>query len=393
MNLPRLDLLIYAHDGRGLGHASRSIAVGMAVRRLFPEMKVLFVSGCKLSASFIGKAPLDWLKLPSYETRVVQGKSRGTKGYSNFSDADLGRFRSRMIRDIVVLYRPRCVLADHSPQGKHKELLPGIEGCRGSDTRWVLGVRGVVGEVPQVFSELAESTFRSHYHSMLWYGDSGVLGIDPKNMLHDRFGKPPVETGYVSRLSEWVHWQAVPPPADPFLAGTVSIPWAGEHTYRFLSNLADALGKIGSAFGNWRLFIGLPETTSKAGSIYDLFHDMPFCSVEPAGAHYPEAVINSKIAVIYGGYNSITDVLWANKPAVVVLRSMQDREQETHVAQLRQASRSGMSLLDEGTATVDDLFRALKGALSESATTSHRIDVNGAERAAGYLSSLIEEPD
>ena len=50
----RLDVLIYAHDGRGLGHASRSIGVGMALRRLYPELKVLFVSGCSLSQELIG---------------------------------------------------------------------------------------------------------------------------------------------------------------------------------------------------------------------------------------------------------------------------------------------------------------------------------------------------
>jgi predicted glycosyltransferase len=57
--MARLDVLIYAHDGRGLGHASRSIGVGMALRRLYPDLKVLFVSGCSLSQELIGAAPLD----------------------------------------------------------------------------------------------------------------------------------------------------------------------------------------------------------------------------------------------------------------------------------------------------------------------------------------------
>ena len=66
MQNQRLDVLIYAHDGRGLGHAGRSIGIGMALRRLAPQLKVLFVSGCSLAQELIGRAPLDWLKLPSY---------------------------------------------------------------------------------------------------------------------------------------------------------------------------------------------------------------------------------------------------------------------------------------------------------------------------------------
>ncbi|MGB3210935.1 MAG: hypothetical protein WBB19_09555, partial [Desulforhopalus sp.] len=122
----RLDVLIYAHDGRGLGHASRSIGVGMALRRLFPELKVLFVSGCNLSQELIGRAPLDWLKLPSYETRVVRGKSMGIPGKSMFTDQQLGQFRSKELAHLVAMYRPRLVLVDHTPQGKHKELVQAV---------------------------------------------------------------------------------------------------------------------------------------------------------------------------------------------------------------------------------------------------------------------------
>ena len=71
LSSPRLDLLIYAHDGRGLGHASRGVAVGAAVRRLFPELKVLLLSGCRQTGALIGPIPLDWIKLPAYEKVIV----------------------------------------------------------------------------------------------------------------------------------------------------------------------------------------------------------------------------------------------------------------------------------------------------------------------------------
>ncbi|MFC1876511.1 hypothetical protein ACFL2E_04470, partial [Thermodesulfobacteriota bacterium] len=137
-----MDLLIYAHDGRGLGHASRSIAVGMAVRRLYPELKLLFITGSRMVSQLIDNVPLDWLKLPAYQTKVVDGVSTGRSSFINFTDTELGECRSSIIKHLVGVLRPRCILADHTPQGKHKELVPSLEATRDTDTTWVLGVRG-----------------------------------------------------------------------------------------------------------------------------------------------------------------------------------------------------------------------------------------------------------
>ncbi|MCP4409301.1 MAG: hypothetical protein GY807_16420, partial [Gammaproteobacteria bacterium] len=179
----------YAHDGRGLGHASRSIGIGMALRRLFPHLKVLFVSGCRQSQQLIGAAPLDWLKLPSYETTVENGKSRGVIGKSMFSDSQIGRFRTKELEHLVALYRPRLVLVDHTPQGKHRELVPALSIGRDIGTLWILGVRGVLGDVDQTRSELAVSLFRKYYRGLLWYGDSRVLGESHLKQLQKQYGQ------------------------------------------------------------------------------------------------------------------------------------------------------------------------------------------------------------
>ena len=116
---------------------------------------ILFLSGCKESQDLIGTAPLDWIKLPSYETIVSDGRSRGVRGNSNFDDGELGQLRGEQIKQIVKTYNPRIILADHTPQGKHRELLPALQDNNSSDIKWVLGLRGIPGNVSQVRSELA----------------------------------------------------------------------------------------------------------------------------------------------------------------------------------------------------------------------------------------------
>jgi predicted glycosyltransferase len=390
----RLDLLIYAHDGRGLGHASRSIAVGIAHRRLYPQMRVLFVSGCRQSRDLIAGAPLDWIKLPAYETEVIQGKSRGIRGRSNYSDGELGNLRAQTLAHLINLYRPRLVLSDHTPQGKHKELRLALEVSREIDTQWVLGVRGVIGSVPQVQSDLARTLFRDHYRAILWYGDSKVLGVSHMEQLSAHFGVDPIETGYVSRLGELLQLPqgTLDTHADKALAGTVSIPWVGEKTLAVLNNLAGAIAAIGEAYGNWHLYLGSNGDPKIALKIRQLFASLPHCSLRLPGAGYPKSLLSSRMALIYGGYNSLVDVLYGKIPAVVVLRAMQDEEQKVHIDKLSRAITDALSILHEEAVDTKVLEKALRARLEQGKLENHGINLVGASNASRFLATLMD-PD
>lgn len=380
---PRLDILIYAHDGRGLGHAGRSIGIGMALRRLYPELKVLFISGSVFSSELIDPAPLDWLKLPSYATRIIDGKSRGITGPGNFTDQQLGKLRGEAIKQVVELYRPRVVLCDHSPRGKHRELLPALEVSK--DTQWVLGVRGVVGSVPQVFSGETREIFKKYFHKILWYGDETVLGHNGPDELHRCFGCRPVSCGYVSRLGERIllHRQTRAVEETKKYAGTVSIPWQGEGTGAVVRNLAAALKAIGPDHGEWRLFIGTSENQG-GNDPGHWFAGLPGVRVEPPGSRYAPALAQSKAALIYGGYNSVTDILCLNLPAVVLLREMQDEEQQQHLRLLARHTEDQLRILPEHEATPEQLQQLLSEQ-SARVLPAPTIKLNGAETAAHAL--------
>jgi predicted glycosyltransferase len=389
MEIPRLDIMLYAHDGRGLGHASRTVAIGMALRRLYPELRVLFVSGCKVSQELIGRAPLDWLKLPSYETAVVGGKSRGIAGNSGYGDRELGELRGAQLAQLVQLYRPRVVLADHTPQGKHRELLPALTAARDLGSWWVLGVRGVVGAVPQAASGLARQVFDDHYHHLLWYGDPVVLGSEHRQGLEAQYGVEPVACGYVARLREVHRWQKAAGAGGMELAGTISIPWLGEHCRPFLTSLAEALRLLGPDCGSWRMFLGR-NTFDDGWRAEAMFDDLPHCRVEPlSGAGYVESLGRSKMALIYGGYNSLMDVLALGLPAVVVLRAMQDREQQQHLERLQHAAGELLSPVEEHAAGAESLCELMRRALGATTRRTHRIDMDGAATAAKLLAGLL----
>lgn len=391
MALPPLDILLYGHDGRGLGHASRTIGIGMALRRLYPRLRVLFVSGCRLSQELIGAAPLDWLKLPSYETAVVDGTSRGIDGTSNFSDSELATLRSETLRTIIKLYRPRLVLADHSPQGKHKELVAALEHSGGTNTRWVLGVRGVIGAVPQLQSERGQRLFERYFSTLLWYGDRAVLGESHLLQLQRHFGVAPVECGYVSRAAEVsrLHDSSLLSPQK--LAGTISIPWLGESTAGLLTELAEAIRRLGPQWGAWRLFVGVDAGSEEEKTVQSLFGTLPNCFVEPPGSRYLSALAQSQCAVIYGGYNSLMDVLYRGLPTVVLLREMRDNEQQIHLNQLMHTTPHQFLVLSEAEATREDIYTALQRQLSQAAPKRAGVNLEGAPRAAHTLVALLNQ--
>lgn len=382
----RLDILIYAHDGRGLGHVSRSLGIGMALRRLFPELKILFVSGSAFTLELLGGATLDWLKLPAYKTEVMGGVSKGVAGNSMFSDRELGELRSRDLCHIITQYRPKLVLVDHTPQGKHRELIQALEVAP-DDCHWVLGVRGVVGAVKQAKNATTREIYQRYYSDLLWYGDTGVLGKQHCQLLAQQYGVVPFECGYVSRLGEYLLCNGSKN-IDSRWACVVSVPWLGEKSLYFLQCLAEALMQIPADYGSWCLFVDAGDDDLDA-HVTDLFSDLEHCHLERPGRNYAKALMNAESALIYGGYNSLVDVLFAGLPALVVLRDMQDKEQQIHVHCLQEILAGALVSLPENNITAEKLQHLLVQNLNKTVYREKRAEVDGATRAAEYLYSKL----
>jgi predicted glycosyltransferase len=356
----RLDFLIYAHDGRGLGHASRSIAICMALRRLFPERRVLFISGNKNTHSLIGLSPLDWIKLPSYETTVKNGVSKGKDGDSNFYKSVLGNLRSELVASIVRIFKPRCVLVDHAPAGKKEELVSAMELNRSKDTLWVLGLRGIPGDVPDLWSDKAAKIFNKYYHAVLWYGDKRILGDNTKAAIKNSYQTEPIETGYVSRMSEFRF---------------------------FMEKLASALKSIGPSYGKWRVFVPRNEIQN----VKRIFQELKFCLIEEVSDKYMISLLSSKVSVVYAGYNSLMDIIAAKVPSVVIIRGMADGEQEAHLDTLTSILKDRLSVLPENAISEHELIKSLEKLITLNDPPETSVNINGAEFTAKYLEGLLSK--
>lgn len=120
------------------------------------------------------------------------------------------------------------------------------------------------------------------------------------------YGVKPYEAGYVSRLSE-LRFLNKENAQDNLLAGVMSVPWSGEGTSVLLDKFAQALDEIDVSHGDWKIYMNLREAGSMAA--VDLFDRHDHIRFEQVGPQFLGDLCNSRSAVIYGGYNSLTDVM------------------------------------------------------------------------------------
>jgi predicted glycosyltransferase len=376
----RLDILLYAHDGRGLGHASRTIGIGMALKRLYPDLKVLFVSGTNISQSLIGQSTLDWIKLPSYASRIKNGVSTGVDGPANFHKSVLGHHRSQMLAQIIESFKPKCVLVDHSPLGKREELMTALKKSQSIDIRWILGLRAVIGNPKNFWSDLYRQTFETYYHYLFWYGDQMVLGKHQIKKIENHFGRTPKEIGYVSRMYET---KQLLEKSENTFTGTISLPWLSLKSQTFIQTLKQTLA-LRDQTEKWKIFINnhdLPD-------LKKLFADLANVCVQHVGEEYAHTILNSEMAVIYGGYNSLMDVTAAGIPAIVVIREMKDQEQDEHIRQLLDHDPDTMVMAQESHTDVNTFNQAISLLLKHGSKT-RSFNIQGSSKAARELVKLL----
>jgi predicted glycosyltransferase len=108
----------------------------------------------------------------------------------------------------------------------------------------------------------------------------------------------------------------------------------------------------------------------------------PYCSIENVSDRYLAALANSRVALIYGGYNSLTDIMAAKVPSVVIVRGMNDREQEEHVRKISQLKPNLIYVLKESEASWKTLVEGLEQQLNVEVEAESEIMLNGAEVSA-----------
>ena len=178
--------LFYSHDGLGLGHVRRNLAIAHALTEVSADASVLVLTGAAEAAN---------LGVPS---RVSVAKLPGPH-----------RSDQKVLAAAVEIFRPEVLLVDQHPFGPGGELGPSLEIVRASGGQAVLGLPDVLDDASGVDLEWrGRGLFEripEYFARVLVYGQPDVLDPVRDSGFPDALAQITSFCGYVVSPSLGTH--------------------------------------------------------------------------------------------------------------------------------------------------------------------------------------------
>src|SRR5919106_774943 len=390
-------VLLYSHDGLGLGHVRRNLAIAGAITEVAPLASVLLATSAE-EAEKLGIPPgVDVLKLPGLRKL---GNERYAPRRLRVSSSNFAAVRAKLLAAAVESFRPSVLLADKHPLGPGGELRLALEVARTTGARTVLGLRDILDDAVAVAREWgAAGIFEqiAHYFDrVLVYGQADVF--DPVRKY--RFPNPVANMthfcGYVFRsgkrtslMDDGLEGLDRAPRIRPVVLATAG---GGEDGFELLGTFIEAV-----AARPWdAIAVSGPQCDPvRAERLRGLASEagVPFHRFVPGLS----AAFGSLDALVcMGGYNTLIEAAASGVPTVCVPRVRPRREQ---LLRAREFARFGLLKLLQP----DQLDAAHLGDAIEWALEARRgrgvgwpgasLNFDGAARAAYHLLDLAAHRD
>jgi predicted glycosyltransferase len=322
---------MYSHDSYGLGHFRRNLTIAEYLISREPRMRILAVTGSPRSHSFRLPHRFDYVKLPA-ATKDPSGAY-----VSRELDLDLRRLvslRSSIVRQCAKVFDPDLVLVDHSPAGLGGELIPLLETLHGGRAKIVLGMRDIIDEPRRVLQAWDRGRIidllRRHYHALLLYGDRRIFDPIRQYRLPADLARRLFVTGYIVRADGRQERAALVGDLKPDGRRLVVVTaGGGGDGNRLLKTYLRGLREIGpeAAFASF-LVTGPLMSRRKREHIRDMAAELPRTATTEFLEDLPWLYREADLVVSMGGYNTITEILDACVPALIVPRVAPRLEQK-----------------------------------------------------------------
>jgi predicted glycosyltransferase len=195
----QLRVLIFSHDGTGLGHLRR---LSRIAQRLQDSCTVLFVTGHRDASWLVPKA-CEYVHLPSRD-RLSRQVSAQWDRQPFWSEAGGLEFRAALLQTTVAVFQPHAILVDHLPLGQREELLSLFES---NEAKLYYVVRGVLDTAQRVRQSVLTDTARrvlgSRFDRILVAADQTVIDVASEYNLEPELAQKITYCGYVmDRVSD-----------------------------------------------------------------------------------------------------------------------------------------------------------------------------------------------
>lgn len=387
-------VLLYSHDGVGLGHLQRNFNIASALVAAVEGASALLVGGSPHGFDCRLPPGVDWIKLPSV---VKQGTGRWRPRTLDVGQARVLRLRAASIAAAVEHFQPDLWVVDHLPTGVWGELLPILELCRRMPRRprMVLGLRDVLDR-PEVTRRLwlrdgAYRALEDFYDRVLIYGDAevfataelyGLAGCVPGKVAYCGYVGPARVRGAARRLRAELALR----PREKLIVASGG---GGSDAYPMLAACAEALARLAGQLPlRCVLLTGplMPERQRRdlrrrmaglPGEVWWQVEDLPAL----LGA--------ADLVVAMAGYNTLVEALLARRRLVVVPRNGPSAEQTLRAENF--ARRGLVDLLPPGRISAARLAAAIERGLGPEPPppAAARLNLDGLPAVVRELTGLL----
>lgn len=175
---PSRSLLMYSHDGFGLGHLKRNFAIANKMVTDFPEWNALLLMGHSSVPFHPIPNGIDFVKLPSIikiEDETWQPRSL------SMNLEEFKAFRSSTIQHVAKHYKPNVFLVDYLPKGVWGELVPTLRELKtqSPETKIILGLRDIIDDPEKTKIRWQKGGYyeiiQEYYDHVLIYGTPEIF--------------------------------------------------------------------------------------------------------------------------------------------------------------------------------------------------------------------------
>ncbi|MCG8557570.1 MAG: glycosyltransferase [Proteobacteria bacterium] len=327
-------IMLYSHDGFGLGHLRRNSLIAEHFVRQVPGATALMVVGSPTGAFFSLPAGVDAIKLPSI-AKVATGVWRPASLSLSFETVIA--LRRSMLLEAARHFRPHLLLADYVPRGVHGELLQTLEYLRSRPTpaKLVLGLRDILDR-PEVTSSRwrDDGTYDAidrYYDRVLFYGRREIFDTGLHYKLQGDGSRPSKARfcGYVcasgSRQSRDQIRRELRLRADKLVLVTVG---GGRDGHLILKAYLKALELLGPSLSAESLVVTGPLMSAEnKAELRAQSEGLPVRILDTVtdSLGYLQA---ADLVVTMAGYNTLTEAAHMGKRVVVVPRKGPSAEQQ-----------------------------------------------------------------
>jgi len=368
----------------GLGHLRRTMNLAEAVTRRDGEASALVITGAPAALGERRHPRVDTVKLPEL--------SRGRDGDLHAARLGLGAAQLHDLRAHLSLaaagaFAPDVAVIDKTPLGLNEELVPTLEALRESGrTRIVLGLRDIEDAPELVARRWARSRVNDmiarYYDAILVYGPRPA-DDEPDVRRLEEAGIPIHHVGYVGAPLPATGPTDIEPGYVLVTAG------GGADGYPLFDAVLGAVARSGLD-APMVMVTGPLMPADQRADIRARAAALGITAMD-FRADMPAVIVGSRAVVAMAGYNTVSEVVRAGKPVLLLPRTAPSREQLVRATALAAAGAAAMIPLDRATPTA--VRRGLAEILTAPAPPRDRAVHDGADRAAEVLCGLAADAE